>query len=207
MNTASHWDNVFSAKADNELGWFEADASQTLAFLEGIPQLAEATIFLPGAGTSVLVDTLLPLCAGLVLNDLSEVPLQRLRERIGSPENIHFLQHDIATLLPPEVPMVDLWVDRAVLHFLREEGQIATYFANLHSRLRPGGHVLLAEFSTEGAPKCAGLELHRYSLEEMQQRIGPGYTLLRHEAYTFTNPWGEPRPYLYALFRREASAT
>lgn len=53
-----HWNAIFSTKLDSELGWYERDATQTLKFLELIPENHTATIFLPGAGTSVLVEEL-----------------------------------------------------------------------------------------------------------------------------------------------------
>ena len=68
--------------------------------------------------------------------------------------------------------------------------------------MHAGGFVLLAEFSTIGALKCAGLKLHRYSVEEMGERLGADFELVKHEDYTFTNPDDEPRPYVYALYRR-----
>lgn len=73
---------------------------------------------------------------------------------------------------------------------------------NLHSRIRPGGYVLLAEFSTTGARKCAGLELHQYSIEELTERMGNDFEHITDENYTFTNPSGDPRPYIYALYRK-----
>jgi hypothetical protein len=89
-----------------------------------------------------------------------------------------------------------------VLHFLLTEDDIAGYFRNLQSVLAPNGHVLLAEFAVHGAPKCAGLEVHRYSAEEMGKRLGPEFVLVKAEEFTFINPAGAPRPYVYALFRR-----
>jgi hypothetical protein len=61
---------------------------------------------------------------------------------------------------------------------------------------------LLAEFSEDGTPKYAGLGLHRYSVEEMTKRIGSGFNLLKEERYTFINPFGDSRPYIYALYKR-----
>jgi len=198
-----HWNEIFSNKTDSELGWYENDASQTLKFMAAISNISEATIFLPGAGTSVLVDALLPLCSHIVLNDISDKALKKLGERIGKNEGkVSWLYHNISRPLPSNNPIADVWIDRAVLHFLLEERDIQSYFENLRSGLSAEGYALLAEFSTDGAPKCAGLDLHRYSVEEMTQRIGPGFTLMSHESYTFKNPSGEHRPYIYALYKR-----
>jgi EEF1A lysine methyltransferase 2 len=197
-----HWNTIFAGKADPELGWYEHDVSQTLKFLDLIPRDESATIFLPGAGTSVLVDELLARGHRLILNDISDEALNRLRERTGDPEGAIWLHHDISRPLPEGLPPADVWIDRAVLHFLLKEGEIRGYFGNLHSALRPGGHALMAEFSTAGARRCAGLDLHRYSIDELTERMGPGFDLITEEDYTYINPAGDPRPYLYALYRK-----
>ena len=192
-----HWNAIFSANADPELGWYEKDVSQTLKFLDQIPQAESATVFLPGAGTSVLVDELLARGHKLVLNDISDEALNRLKTRTGENSKLTWLHHDISKPLPEDTPPADIWIDRAALHFLLDETDIQGYFANLKFAIKPGGYVLLAEFSAMGARKCAGLELHRYSIEEMTRRMGPTFDLIKHEDYTYINPAGEPRPYIY----------
>lgn len=197
-----HWNAIFSAKADPELGWYEKDVSQTLKFLDQISQAESATIFLPGAGTSVLVDELLARGHKLVLNDISDEALNKLTTRIGTNNKLTWLHHDISKPLPEGTPPADIWIDRAVLHFLLEETDIQGYFANLQFAIKPGGYALLAEFSTMGAQKCAGLELHRYSIEEMTRRMGSKFELIKHEDYTYINSAGDPRPYIYALYKK-----
>ncbi len=203
ITTKRHWNAIFSAKSDHEPGWYESDAAQTLKFLDLIPQHKNARIFLPGAGTSILVDELLACGHDLILNDISDVALNSLESRIGPNDSLIWLHHDISKPLPEGIPQAYIWIDRAVLHFLLQETDIQSYFANLNSAVSPGGYVLLAEFSIAGAPECAGLELHRYSVEEMTERIGAGFKLVMHEEYTFFNPAGDPRPYVYALYRKQ----
>jgi len=197
-----HWNSLFSSRTDPDLGWYESDVSQTLKFLDRASIGKDARVFLPGAGTSLLVDELLARGHELVLNDISDEALQKLKRRIGGDRKVTWLHHDISRPLPGGVLPVDLWIDRAVLHFLVEEDAIEGYFANVCSAVRSGGHVLLAEFSTEGATRCAGLAVHRYSVAEMQQRLGGDFELLEQEAYTYINPQGGQRPYIYALFAR-----
>jgi EEF1A lysine methyltransferase 2 len=199
-----HWNAIFSTKADPELGWYEKDVSQTLKFLDHIPQAESAMVFLPGAGTSALVDQLLDRGHKLVLNDISDEALNKLRARIGTSNKLTWLHHDISRPLPESAPLADIWIDRAVLHFLLEEADIQGYFANLQSAIKPGGYALLAEFSTMDARKCAGLELHRYSIEEMTRRMGSAFELVKHEDYTYINPVGDPRPYIYALYKKHS---
>lgn len=199
----NHWNEIFSSKEDPNLGWYEKDVSQTVKFLAKIPKTSDQKIFLPGAGTSLLVDKLIEQNYTLILNDISSEALHKLKERITNAENQQWHCGSIADPLPETIKDIDIWIDRAVLHFLLEEDDIEGYFQNIKSALKDGGYVLLAEFSTTGAPMCAGLKLHRYSLEEMCERMGDEFTLLDHEEYTFINPAGDPRPYIYALFQKK----
>ncbi len=203
---ARHWDAVFSREEDSNLGWYEASPHQTLRMLQCVRRAGPMTVFLPGAGTSVLVDELLNRGHRLVLNDISEAALAKLRARLGGRDGLErqvvWVRHDMAEPLPAGLPACNLWIDRAVLHFFTEERCIQRYFANLRQLTAPGGHVLLAEFSYEAPSRCAGLPVRRYTLEEMVERMGEDFELIAFEHYTTINPRGETRPYLYGLFRR-----
>jgi hypothetical protein len=67
-SSSKHWNTIFSNTEDSKLGWYEKNASQTLKLLNQIPGWKKSTIFLPGAGTSVLIDGLLAKGVRLVLN-------------------------------------------------------------------------------------------------------------------------------------------
>ncbi len=199
-----HWDNIFSKTDDTKLGWYEKDTSQTFKLLSEIPKLEEATVFLPGAGTSVLIENLMPVVGKLIFNDISKEALNRVRQRLKeSAEKILWVCQDIAQPIKESIPEIDIWIDRAVLHFLTNDIDIKGYFENLKSLIKIGGYALFAEFSLIGATKCAGLTLHRYSVDELSQRLGPSYKIVSHFDYTYVNPFGDPRPYIYVLFKRE----
>jgi SAM-dependent methyltransferase len=201
---AEHWNQIFASKADKELGWYEGDVRQTLVFLDRITGTPTQTVCLPGAGTALLVDELLSRGKRLVLNDISSEALARLRARVNAEGNpIEWLHQDISKPLPDDVTQADIWIDRAVLHFLLAASEIDGYFANVRAVVKPGGHVLLAEFSKTGAPRCAGLDVHRYCVDEMIERLGREFALVAAEDYKFMNPAGAPRPYVYALFQRK----
>jgi ubiquinone/menaquinone biosynthesis C-methylase UbiE len=199
-----HWDTIFSKTDDTNLGWYEKDTSQTFKLLSGIPELEETTVFLPGAGTSILIEDLIPRVGKLILNDISEEALNRVRLKLKEgTEKIVWLCQDIAQPIKEPITEIDIWIDRAVLHFLTDENDIKGYFENLKSILKIGGHSAFAEFSLIGAPKCAGLTLHRYSIDELSANLGSSFKLVSHFDYTYINPFGDPRPYIYALYKRE----
>ena len=202
-STSEHWDSVFSGSKDEELGWYEKDVSRTMGLLEQVPYWRKSVIFLPGAGTSLLIEELLSQGGGLVLNDISGAALNRVRNRLAGKSGIVWLCQDISRPLHAAHPAIGVWIDRAVLHFLNEEADIAGYFGNVRSALKAGGYALFAEFASNGAEKCAGLPVHRYSVEELTRRLGSGFSLVSHFDYTYINPYGAPRPYIYALYKKE----
>ena len=204
-SNSTHWNRIFHDTEDAQLGWYESDPAQTLRLLDRIPDWKNSTLFLPGVGTSVLVDVLLEAGARLMLNDISREALDHDKERLGDQAvAIEWICQDIAQPLGSNVPPIDIWIDRAVLHFLTDEDDILGYFKNVLSRVKSGGHVLFAEYPPHGVAKCAGLDLHRYSLEELSERLGSGFQVVDHYDHTHINPDGDPRPYIYALFKRVA---
>jgi len=203
-SSSKHWDAIFSGIEDPKLGWYEKDTSQTLELLNHIPKWKNSTVFLAGVGTSVLIEELLSKGVKLVLNDISIEALNRVKGRLGGKcKEIKWLCQDIAQPIQDTIPDVDIWIDRAVLHFLTDEGDIKGYFENVKSTLNVGGYAIFAEFSKTGASKCAGLKLHRYSFEEISENLGSSFSIVSHFDYTYINPFDDPRPYIYALYKRD----
>jgi len=206
-SSAEHWDQIFVSTDDSRLGWYEEETSPTMTLIAGIPGWESSTVFLPGVGTSGLIEDLLSKGARLVLNDISDVALEKVRERLGDrSDRVEWLCQDIAQPIQATVTPADIWLDRAVLHFLTDAEAIKGYFRNLNSVLKVGGHAIFAEFSKNGAPKCAGLVLHRYSTEELSEKLGSSFELVSCFDHTYVNPNGDPRPYIYALYKRTSGA-
>jgi len=199
---ADHWDSIFQKTDEEDLGWHESDYSQTLKLLKLIPGWEKQKIFLSGIGTSGLAVLLANSAVKLVLNDISTRALEILKRRLGEAnENIHWICQDISKALPANLVDIDIWIDRAVLHFLKDEDDVVAYFDNVNNTVKVGGHILLAEFSKTGASRCANLDTRRYDANELQQYL-PTFELVVSEEYTYVNPGGDSRPYIYCLFQR-----
>ena len=80
---SNHWNTIFSNTEDSKLGWYEKDGFQTLKLLNRIPDWEKSTIFIPGAGTSILIEELLSRGTNLVLNDISIEALNRVKSRLN----------------------------------------------------------------------------------------------------------------------------
>jgi len=201
---ADHWNDIFHKTDEEKLGWYENDYSQTLKFLNLIPEWKKSKIFVSGVGTSGLIDVLSDSGSELVLNDISSEAIEKVKRRYSDTKcNIRWLCQDISKTLPADVDDIDIWIDRAVLHFLVDDGAVDDYFRNVHAAVKPGGYALFAEFSKTGASKCAGLDVRRYDVDELKGHLR-AFELVKSEEHTYINPKGDPRPYIYALFKRKS---
>ena len=190
-----HWDNL--------LGWYEKNPSSILELLDLNLDWKDSIAFLPGIGTSDIFEELLSRKIKLFLNDISQKALEKIGHKLGDRiNNVTLYNGNIAKTLSTTIPKVDLWIDRAGLHFLIEETDIDGYFQNLKSIVKKGGFALFAQFSTEGATKCAGLNIHRYSLKDISERLGDNFQVVNQFDHTYINPYGDPRPYIYVLYKR-----
>lgn len=207
INYTEHWDKVYQTKEDEQLGWFEKDPGPTLKLIDKCNLKPDATILNVGVGTTTLIDALLDKgFTNIIVNDLSKAALQKLEARILKKYNyqLNCIADDLTN---PEnlikLKNVDLWIDRAVLHFfLTKEGQ-DNYFKTIKSVVSKGGYVLIAVFSLEGAEKCSGLPLQRYNSEMLQEKLGPDFKLIEAFNHIYINPSGGERPYIYTLFQRQ----
>ena len=200
MNLEEHWNSIFNKTDDKNLGWWENETSQTLKFIENININSYTTIFLAGAGTSVLVDELIKKDCNLILNDISFIALEKLKSRLKNSSKLDFFQYDLSKPFIKE--NIDLWIDRAVLHFLLEEKEIEIYFKNLNKNLKIGSFALFAQFKIGGATSCASLEIKQYDIDELSKRLGENFELILSEDYDFINPFGNKKEYIYALYKR-----
>ncbi len=197
---SEHWNSIFSKTDSDKLGWYESDFEQTIKFLELISNWQDSKIFVSGAGTTGLVDLLLQENCQLVLNDISSKALAELKEKHFEQEHrIDWLCQDISKPIPEL--KADIWIDRAVLHFLNDKKDIEQYFKNVDKTLTIGGYAIFAEFSKHGASKCAGLELTQYDSNDLQRHL-KNYNLVAEEDYIYYQPSGDPRPYIYTLFQK-----
>ncbi len=200
-----YWNNVYLTNKKENLGWYEERSEQTLVLIKETKLPKNATILNVGSGSSSLIDNLLEEgFSNIIANDLSNESLKSLKSKFVKNDKIKFIVDD---LLNPsklkELKNIDLWNDRAVLHFFLEKEEIAVYFNLLKKILKPKGFVIIAVFEKNGAEKCCGLPLKRYDVEMLENELGNDFVLKKSFKHTFINPSGGKRPYIYTLFQRK----
>ena len=133
--------------------------------------------------------------------DISAAALQNARQRLGeNARRVHWIEADVSG--DWHVPLVDIWHDRAVFHFLTDAGDRARYVAHLRTALRPGGSAIIATFAEDGPEKCSGLRCVRYSPDSLQRELGAEFRLDESIRERHETPFGTVQEFGYQRFTR-----
>ncbi|QRM31610.1 class I SAM-dependent methyltransferase [Microvirga sp. VF16] len=199
---SEHWDKVFTTKVENEVSWFQPRPETSLRLIHACNLRKDACILDVGAGVSHLPDVLL--AEGLnnvVLLDVSAAALERLKVRLGGDgRSVRFIVADITTWEPDLV--VDLWHDRAVLHFLTESGDRAAYAEALRHSVKMGGFVIISGFALGGPERCSGLPVLRAGQDDIAALLGPDFDLLEAFEEDHQTPSGGRQRFVFTRFHR-----
>ena len=201
----NHWSNIYKNSDISKLGWYEVESKPSLKLIEKCNLSKKALILNVGAGSTTLIDSLLERgFTNLIANDISAEALNKIKSRIGKNKNS--VQWIVDDLINPtalnKIPKVDVWNDRALLHFFIEKSDQDAYFDLLHKTINKNGYVILAVFNLEGAKKCSGLPVKRYDAKMLQEKLGSSYILKDSFNYIYTMPNGDDRNYVYTLFQK-----
>ncbi len=202
-----HWNNTYQKTPVSNLGWYEEDPIPSMRLIEQCKLPKDALIFNAGAGASNLIEHLLNKgYSNIIVNDIAAVALTELKNNLSDHKNsqLQFIVDDLTN--PTELlkfKNIDLWHDRAVLHFFTETKEQKAYFELLKGTVRPGGYVILAEFELEEVSKCSGLITFNYNKSMLQERLGDEFKLLNSFKYAYTQPSGNTRRFIYTLFQRK----
>lgn len=203
-----HWENVYQTKSTDQVSWYQAQDQKSFELIQRLRDKhgldLTAQIIDVGSGASVFIDQLLELgFKHIHVLDLSRTALEknqtRLREKNLNAEHITWLVEDICTVTLP-ANYFDLWHDRAVFHFMVTAEQQQQYIFNLKTSLKKGGHLIMSNFAEDGPTQCSGLTIHRYSIKELQEKLGADFHLMHFEHDIHLTPWGSEQKFLHSVW-------
>lgn len=201
-----HWNTAYERADVEKLGWYEEHPEPSLRLIEKCGLNSHSYILNAGAGATTLVDELLSMnYENIIVNDISSVALDRLKQRLGAKgDRINWVEDDLTNPVKlNDLEKIDLWHDRAVLHFFNEAEDQDTYFELVRNLVKSGGHVIIATFNLDGAEKCSGLPVFRYNKSMIQDGLGTDFELIEAFDYIYTMPSGDTRSYVYTLFKKK----
>lgn len=209
-STPEHWDDRYRTVGSTQVSWFQSHPETSLRLIESVVNAPpNAAIVDVGGGASTLVDALVE--GGhrdVTVVDISAQALQesalRLAREVGDPQlahaTVHWTRADIREWEPEAV--YDVWHDRAVYHFLVEQGDQQRYWDTVRDHLHIGGFVVMATFAEDGPTMCSGLPVQRYSANELVAAMGEGFALVVSERELHRTPSGGEQAFTWVVARR-----
>jgi 2-polyprenyl-3-methyl-5-hydroxy-6-metoxy-1,4-benzoquinol methylase len=204
MDPKTHWETVYGTKSPETVSWYRPHLETSLSLIERAAGGLAASIIDVGGGESTLVDDLLARkYENVTVLDISQTAIDVTKKRLGlAARRVHFLIADI-TEEKLERGAYDVWHDRAVFHFLTSPEHRAAYVRNLAHAVRPGGHVIVSTFGTEGPTKCSGLDVNRYDAESLHAQFGVRFRLVESSKELHRTPFNTIQQFLYCYCKIE----
>ena len=199
----SHWENIYKTKASTQVSWYQEHLQTPLRLIERAGVEKTAQIIDVGGGASTLVDDLLE--SGfkhITVLDISSSAIDAARKRLGSrADEVTWIEADITKVALPH-HYYDLWHDRAVFHFLTSAEERQKYLEAVKQSLKPRGHVIISTFALEGPPKCSGLDVVRYSPQNLHEEFGNEFELIESASEVHLTPFGTKQKFIYCYLRK-----
>lgn len=198
----NYWDKIYTDKSEKEVSWFQEHPKKSLELIAELSLPKDAAIIDVGGGDSHLTDHLLAQgYSDITVLDISDVSLQKLRNRLGDTNNkVKYVISDVVAFKPQT--QFDLWHDRATFHFLTNLEQINQYLEIVNSSLRSGGSLIISTFSKNGPEKCSGLPIHQYSDTELKNLFTKYFMNTKCFEDTHVTPWGSSQSFVYCGFKK-----
>jgi SAM-dependent methyltransferase len=201
----THWNTAYETKGEAGVSWYDPAASESFDRIAALVVPGDPILDL-GGGASHLVDRLLEAGLGPVeVLDVSPVALEITRTRLGRRAGkVSWTVADITRWTPKRA--YALWHDRGVFQFLTDAADRAAYVRALARGVRPGGHAILSTFAEDGPIHCSGLQVQRYSPDELLASIeglAPGaFARVGTSRHLHLTPGGAGQRFQTTILRR-----
>jgi trans-aconitate methyltransferase len=162
---------------------------------------ASSAVLDVGAGTSKLAQSLVDAgYSDVSVLDISPAALTLSHKRMRDvADEVQWIEADVVNFCPRR--QYAIWHDRAVFHFLTCPAERSRYLQVLKQALLPQQHFIVATFGPEGPERCSGLEVQRYSIEDMTSLFAADFRLRAFELEYHSTPSGSEQQFLYAWWQ------
>jgi SAM-dependent methyltransferase len=203
---AAHWDAAYRTRGER-VSWFERVPTVSLTMLDAGGVTPADSVLDVGGGHSRLVDALLERGhRDLTVLDISPEALRaaadRVLERVGptAHDGVTWLSADVRGWVPPRRYRV--WHDRATLHFLTGDPDLAAYAVAAADGVDAGGLLVVATFAPDGPDSCSGLPVRRHDPASLAEVFGDAFRLESDRRVEHQTPWGAAQPFTWTALRR-----
>lgn len=200
-NLVDHWNNKYLRTETPN--WIETQEPSILQYVRSHVKDYSAHILVGGVGDSNIVEYLLKTgYHNITVVDISQVALDRLAAKLKTDKVTYIQDNLVASQHIGRLKgSVDLYIDRAVLHFFTTAEEQVIYFTQLSDLISTGGFVMIGVFNTDNRAKCCGLDLQLYSEETLTTNL-KDFDLLHCYTEVFEELNGNVRNYLYWIGKK-----
>lgn len=198
-----HWDKVYSENTPTEVSWYEPMPEVSLNLIKGLQLEKDAAIIDIGGGDSYLAEFLVAQdYTDVTVVDISSKAIERAKERMCEKADlITWIVADASDFNPEK--QYDLWHDRGTFHFFTDTTRKEAYLRTLKQAIKPGGYLILATFSEKGPATCAGLEIQRYAVGDLQKLFLEEFNVLSGANVDHITPSGATQNFTFCSFQKK----
>jgi len=198
-NLKLHWEKIYDEKNEDEVSWFQKETNESIKMIQST-EIENPKIIDVGGGRSKLLKNLIGIGYNrLTYLDISESALEKSKKILGEQSNkARWINEDILNFKTDE--RFDIWHDRAVFHFLKEENHIKKYIDIVEKNISDGGHLIIGTFSENGPLKCSGLDVSRYSKKIIEKLFIKTFKLIDAFHFDHITPFNTTQNFLFSHF-------
>ena len=200
MDNKKHWENIYQKKEIDGVSWYQKIPSESLQLIKKYSISNFDKIIDIGCGKSFLADNLLELnYTNTSLIDISSNALKEVKERLQN-KSLNFIETDILNFSSND--KYDIWHDRAVFHFITESEGIKKYISLCNEYINKEGILIIGTFAEDGPLKCSGLEIKRYSVDQISDLFEENFELVESFKMLHKTPFDTEQSFSFCVLRK-----
>ena len=200
MDNKKHWENIYQKKEIDGVSWYQKTPIESLQLIKKYSISNSDKIIDIGCGKSFLADNLLELnYTDISLVDISSNALKEVKDRLQN-KSLNFIETDILNFNSND--KYDIWHDRAVFHFITNPEGIEKYISLCNKYINNQGILIIGTFAEDGPLKCSGLEIKRYSVDQISGLFKETFELVESFKMLHKTPFDTEQSFLFCVLRK-----
>jgi len=200
MDNKKHWENIYQKKEIDGVSWYQKVPIESLQLIKKYSISNSDKIIDIGCGKSFLADNLLELnYTNISLVDISSNALKEVKNRLQN-KSLNFIETDILNFNSND--KYDIWHDRAVFHFITNPEGIEKYISLCNKYINNQGILIIGTFAEDGPLKCSGLEIKRYSVDQISGLFKETFELVESFKMLHKTPFDTEQSFSFCVLRK-----
>ena len=200
MEKKKHWENIYQTKNIDGVSWYQETPYESIELIKKFSTTDSDMIIDIGCGKSFLADNLLKLnYKNITLVDISLNALKEVKDRLDN-KSLNFIETDVLNLKLEQT--FDIWHDRAVFHFITNKKSVEKYISLCNEYIGEGGKLIIGTFAEDGPLKCSGLEIKRYSVENLKELFKENFEFIEGFKKLHITPFDTQQSFTFCVFKK-----